>query len=97
VRRGEIWRYRGLARQRLVLVISDDELNGRGEPVVVDLTETGPAGPMALLTVHLNGWGFARCRRITFVEAERFTERVAEAETEQMDQVDAALRVALSL
>jgi mRNA-degrading endonuclease toxin of MazEF toxin-antitoxin module len=97
VRRGEIWRYRGVARERLVLVVSDDELNARGEPIVVDVTDTGPSGPMALLTVRLNEWGFARCRRISFVEADRFADRAAEATTEQMDQVDAALRVALSL
>lgn len=97
MRRGEVWRYRGLARERLVLVVSDDQLNDRGEPIVVDVTDTGPTGPMALLTVRLNDLGFARCRRITFVEVDRFTERVAEAQAEQMDQVDAALRVALSL
>jgi mRNA-degrading endonuclease toxin of MazEF toxin-antitoxin module len=97
VKRGEIWRYRGLARERLVLVVSDDQLNGRGEPIVVDVTESGPTGPMALLTVRLNGWGFARCRRLTFVEADRFAEPVAAATTDQLDQVDAALRVALSL
>jgi mRNA-degrading endonuclease toxin of MazEF toxin-antitoxin module len=81
----------------LVLVVSDDELNSRGEPIVVDITETGPAGPLALLTVRVGEWGFARCRRLTVAEAGRFTDQVAQAPAEVMDQVDVALRVALSL
>lgn len=97
MRRGEIWRYQGLGRQRLVLVVSDDELNGRGEPIVVDITETGPEGPLALLTVRVGEWGFARSRRLTFADADRFTEQVAQMSAEVMDQVDVALRVALSL
>jgi mRNA-degrading endonuclease toxin of MazEF toxin-antitoxin module len=97
VRRGEIWRYQGLGRHRLVLVVSDDELNGRGEPIVVDITETGPEGPLALLTVRVGEWGFARCRRLTFADADRFTEQVAQMSAEVMDQVDVGLRVVLSL
>lgn len=97
MKRGEIWRYQGLARGRLVLVVSDDGLNAYGEPIVVDVTETGPEGQLALLTVRTGEWGFARCRRLAFAEADRFTDRVAELPPEVMDQVDAALRVALSL
>lgn len=97
MRRGEIWRYRGVARERLVLVVTDDALNVRDEPIVVDVTETGPEGPTALLTVRLGEWGFARCRRLTFAEADRFRERVTAAAPEVMDRIDAALRVALSL
>ncbi|MPZ28578.1 MAG: hypothetical protein GEV12_19800 [Micromonosporaceae bacterium] len=97
MKRGDIWRYRGLARTRLVLVVSDDVLNERGEPIVVDVTDTGPEGPIALLTVRVGEWGFARCRRLTFADADRFDDQLAQLPAEVMDQVDVALRVALSL
>lgn len=97
MKRGEVWRYRGVARERLILVVSDDALNDRGEPIVVDVTATGPQGPTALLTVRLGQERFARCRRVTFAEAGRFTELVGQTPPDVMDQVSAALRVALSL
>lgn len=97
MRRGDLWRYRGVARERLVLVVSDDALNERDEPIVVDVTATGPQGPTALLTVRLGEDRFARCRRVTFAEAGRFTELVGRTPPDVMDDVSAALRVALSL
>lgn len=53
-------------------------------------------GPVALLTVRVGEWGFARCRRLSFADADRFEEQVAQLSAEVMDQVDVALRVALS-
>lgn len=58
-----------------------------------------PQGPASLLTVHVGDelGGFARCRTISFADPQRFTELISTAPDSVMEQVDMALRAALSL
>ncbi|MGA8113152.1 MAG: type II toxin-antitoxin system PemK/MazF family toxin [Actinocatenispora sp.] len=96
--RGEVWAYKSLTRTRSVVVVSTDSLNELGEPLVVDVTPSGPTGPTALLSVELpDGLGFARCRRIDTASPDRFAERVAVLPPDVMEQVDVALRAVLDL
>src|ERR671910_296445 len=92
VRRGEIWAYQSISRIRPVLVVSADALNDAGEPLVVDVTPTGPAGVTALLSVELpDGHGYARCRWINTGEPKRFAERLATVPLDVMERVNMAL------
>jgi mRNA-degrading endonuclease toxin of MazEF toxin-antitoxin module len=99
VRRGEVWRYQAISRSRPVLVVSCDELNDAEQPIVVDVTPFSPRGAAALLSVHIGDelGGYARCRTISFADAQRFAERLGAVPASAMDQVDMALRAALSL
>jgi mRNA-degrading endonuclease toxin of MazEF toxin-antitoxin module len=94
-----VWRYQSISRVRPVLVVSCNELNDAGQPIAVDVTTTSPQGPAALLTVRVGDdlGGFARCRTISVVDPQRFAEIVGTVPGEVMDQVDMALRAALSL
>ncbi|MCA1675763.1 MAG: type II toxin-antitoxin system PemK/MazF family toxin [Actinobacteria bacterium] len=99
MRRGEVWQYQGISRSRPVLVVSCDELNDAKQPIVVDVTSFSPQGAAALLTVRIGDelGGYARCRTISFADSTRFTELLGSAEEPAMEQVDMALRAALSL
>jgi hypothetical protein len=46
------------------------------QPIVIDVTSFSPQGPAALLTVLLGEQlgGYARCRTISFTDAQRLTE-----------------------
>jgi len=69
------------------------------QPIAVDVTPFSPQGPAALLTVHLGEelGGYARCRTISFADAQRFAELRGTVPESTMEQVDMALRAALSL
>jgi mRNA-degrading endonuclease toxin of MazEF toxin-antitoxin module len=99
LRRGEVWCYQAISRSRPVLVVSCDELNDADQPIVVDITPFSPQGPAALLTVLLGEQlgGYARCRTTSFADAERFAELLGTVPASTMEQVDMALRAALSL
>jgi len=99
LRRGEVWRYKAISRSRPVLVVSCDELNDADQSIVVDVTPFSPQGPAALLTVRLSDelGGYARCRTISFADAQRFAELLGTVPESTLEQVDMALRAALSL
>ncbi|MGH3938515.1 MAG: type II toxin-antitoxin system PemK/MazF family toxin [Pseudonocardiaceae bacterium] len=99
MKRGEVWRYQGISRSRPVLVVSCDELNDAEQPIVVDVTSFSPQGAAALLTVRVGDelGGYARCRTINFADTKRFTELLGAIPEPTMEQVDMALRAALSL
>ncbi|MGH3773797.1 MAG: type II toxin-antitoxin system PemK/MazF family toxin [Pseudonocardiaceae bacterium] len=99
MRRGEVWRYQGISRARPVLVVSCDELNDAEAPIVLDVTSFSPQGAVALLTVRVGDelGGYARCRTISFADSTRFTELLGTVPGPTMEQVDMALRAALSL
>jgi mRNA-degrading endonuclease toxin of MazEF toxin-antitoxin module len=94
-----VWRYQSISRTRPVLVVSCDELNAAGQPIVVDVTTVSPQGPALLLTVHVGDelGGFARCRTVSFADPQRFAELVGVVPDVVMEQVDMALGAALSL
>lgn len=99
MRRGEVWQYQGISRSRPVLVVSCDELNDAEQPIVVDVTSFSPQGAAALLTVRVGDelGGYARCRTISFADTKRFTGLLGAVPESTMEQVDMALRAALSL
>lgn len=99
MRRGEVWRYQGISRSRPVLVVSCDELNDAEQPIVVDVTSFSPRGAPALLAVRIGDelGGYARCRTISFADPKRFTELLGTVPETTMEQIEMALRAALSL
>jgi mRNA-degrading endonuclease toxin of MazEF toxin-antitoxin module len=99
LRRGEVWRYQGISRSRPVLVISCDELNDAEQPIIVDVTSFSPQGASSLLSVHIGDelGGYVRCRMISFADSKRFVELLGTVPEPTMEQIDMALRAALSL
>jgi mRNA-degrading endonuclease toxin of MazEF toxin-antitoxin module len=99
LKRGEVWRYQSISRARPVLVVSCDELNAADQPIVVDVTTHSPQGPAALLTVRVGEelGGYARCRTLSFADPAQFAELRGTVSAATMEQVDMALRAALSL
>ncbi|MGH3799249.1 MAG: hypothetical protein ACRDTD_03780 [Pseudonocardiaceae bacterium] len=69
------------------------------QPIVVDVTSFSPQGAAALLTAPVGDelGSYARCRTISFADSNRFTEPLGTVPASTMEQVDLALRAALSL
>jgi mRNA-degrading endonuclease toxin of MazEF toxin-antitoxin module len=99
MKRGDVWFYTSPSRTPRVLVVSSEFLNEARLPVVVDVTEVEPSvTTLGLLGVRLgDGIGYARCAGLGTADPARFGKRIAEIPIDVMEQVDAALRVALDL
>ncbi|MBV9140376.1 MAG: hypothetical protein JO115_05580 [Pseudonocardiales bacterium] len=69
------------------------------QPIVVDVTPFSLQGSAALLTVRLGEelGGYARCRTMSVADAQRFAELLGTVPELTMEQVDMALRAALSM
>jgi mRNA-degrading endonuclease toxin of MazEF toxin-antitoxin module len=100
VRRGQIWRITGLRGDRLVLIVSADE--------VVEIYPTVQAAPIyedadlrqTMVTVRLvtdKVAGVVKVVDVAPVLRDKFTEHVGDAPAYVMDQVSAALRTLYGL
>lgn len=100
MRRGQIWRVTGLRGDRLVLIVSADE--------VVEVYPTVQACPIydeaelrqTMVTVRLateKVAGVVKVVDVAPVLRDKFTERVGDAPPHVMDQVAAALRTLYDL
>ncbi len=96
MRRGELWRYEPViarAGQSTVrLIVSADSINRNEGLPVVYVMHVIDTDPQSLLAVRIGGHGWALATEIDRPVRKRLTERLGEASTAEMDQVDNALR-----
>lgn len=97
VRRGDIWRYQAVGRERTVLVVSADPLNDDGRIIVMDILDFAPPGVRGMVSVSLGefGWGYGNLLGVA--PSDRFVERLGTATPEQMDAVKGVLLSVLDL
>lgn len=93
MRRGEVWRIKGV-RERLGLVVSSDVFNGTDVPVVivVEVTEQDELRDSPL-SVELDGDYVVLPDRLFSPLKRWFREQVTVADTDTMRQVSRALRI----
>ncbi|WP_306359542.1 hypothetical protein [Nocardia sp. CC227C] len=97
VRRGEIWRYQAIMRERTVLVVSCDPLNDDGRVLVIDILDIEPPGRRGMVSVSLGEFGYGYGHIIGVAPSERFVERLGVATTEQMADVKSVLLTVFEL
>jgi len=96
VRRGEVWRYEPViaraGQSTIRLIVSADSVNlNEGLPVVY-VMHVVDSDPQSLLAVRIGDLGWALATEIDRPIRKRLTEKLGEATTAEMDQVDSALR-----
>jgi mRNA-degrading endonuclease toxin of MazEF toxin-antitoxin module len=101
VRRGELWRYEPViaraGQPTTRLVVSADSVNlNEAIPLVyvMIVTETDPG---SLLAVRVGGHGWALATAIDRPVRKRLAEKLGEATSAEMEQVDNALRAVFDL
>ncbi len=96
MRRGDIWRYEGVAprpgQSPLRLIVSADAINRNDSLPVVLAVHVVDADPDSLLAVAVGDLGWARALSIEPVIRRRLVERVGEATGPEMESVGNALR-----
>jgi mRNA-degrading endonuclease toxin of MazEF toxin-antitoxin module len=101
VRRGELWRYDPVisrAGQSMTrLVISSDALNRNDALPVVYVMQVVDTDPGSLLAVRVGNHGWALATEIDRPVRKRLTERLGEATTQEMEQIDNAIRAAFDV
>ena len=99
MQRGEIWAYNPVTTRpqpRLRLIISADALND-ASPLLICLQVVEDEDPQSLLAPRFGGAGWAGATLIERTLKSRMSAQVGIATAEEMEQVDIALRAALSL
>ena len=101
MRRGELWRYDPVisrAGQSITrLVISSDVLNRNDALPVVYVMQVVDTDPGSLLAVRVGNHGWALATGINRPVRKRLTERLGEATTQEMEQIDNAIRAAFDV
>ncbi len=101
MRRGELWRYDPVisrAGQSITrLVISSDALNRNDALPVVYVMQVVDTDPGSLLAVRVGNHGWALATEIDRPVRKRLTERLGEATTQEMEQIDNAIRAAFDV
>ena len=99
MRRGEIWRYvsKGLARERLVVVVSTDAVNAAPEQGWFLGLEITPEDPGHLLAVEVPDKGWVTPQQLDALYRRSCVEQVGRIEDEVMERVGSMLRIALDL
>ncbi len=101
MRRGELWRYDPVisrAGQSFIrLVISSDALNRSDALPVVYVMQVVDTDPGSLLAVRVGNHGWALATEIDRPVRKRLTERLGEATTQEMEQIDNAIRAAFDV
>lgn len=96
MRRGELWRYDPVisrAGQSITrLVISSDVLNRNDALPAVYVMQVVDTDPGSLLAVRIGNHGWALATGIDRPVRKRLTERLGEATTQEMEQIDNAIR-----
>ena len=96
MRRGELWRYDPVisrAGQSITrLVISSDALNRNDALPIVYVMQVVDTDPGSLLAVRVGNHGWALATGIDRPVRKRLTERLGEATTQEMEQIDNAIR-----
>lgn len=101
MRRGELWRYDPVisrAGQSITrLVISSDALNRNDALPVVYVMQVVDTDPGSMLAVRIGNHGWALATGIDRPVRKRLTERLGEATTQEMEQIDNAIRATFDL
>jgi mRNA-degrading endonuclease toxin of MazEF toxin-antitoxin module len=96
MRRGEIWRYEPViarsGQSTTRLIVSSDSVNQNEALPVVYVMHVVETDPQSLLAVPVGGHGWALATEIDRPIRKRLTERLGEAGSAEMEQVDNALR-----
>jgi mRNA-degrading endonuclease toxin of MazEF toxin-antitoxin module len=101
VRRGELWRYEPViaraGQSTTRLVVSADSVNRSEALPVVYVMHVVDSDPASLLAVGIGEHGWALATEIDRPIRKRLTEKLGEATTAEMEQVDTALRAVFEL
>ncbi|WP_020577761.1 type II toxin-antitoxin system PemK/MazF family toxin [Actinopolymorpha alba] len=99
MRRGEIWRYvsKGFGRERLVVVVSTDAINGSPGQGWFLALEVTPEDPGHLLAVELPGTGWVTPQQLDALYQRSCVEQAGLVEHDVMERVASMLRIALDL
>lgn len=97
VRRGEIWRYQAVMRERTVLIVSCDPLNEDGRILVMDVLDIEPPGTRRMVSMSLSPWGYGYGHLVGVSPDDRFVERLGAATEEQMAAVKSVLLTVFDL
>jgi mRNA-degrading endonuclease toxin of MazEF toxin-antitoxin module len=101
VRRGEVWRYEPViaraGQSTTRLVVSADSVNRNEALPIVYVMHVVDSDPASLLAVRIGEHGWALATEIDRPVRKRLTERLGEATTQEMEQVDTALRAVFDL
>lgn len=98
MRRGEVWRVSGLARERVVLVVGNDavtDLYTSAQTVEI----AGPRARETLVTVRIDApvQGVALVANVVPTLKKRFEELLGTVDAETMERVEIALRAVYDL
>jgi hypothetical protein len=101
VRRGEIWRSPSPVRDRVILLISSQDLIDQGATMLygVEADDVDPGPLLLVVPVQVDGeqrW-LNVARGITRVTRRSLTQSCGRADPVVLDQIDALVRVALDL
>jgi mRNA-degrading endonuclease toxin of MazEF toxin-antitoxin module len=101
VRRGEVWRYEPViaraGQSTTRLIVSADSVNRNEALPVVYVMHVVDSDPDSLLAIRIDENGWALATEIDRPVRKRLTEKLGEATTAEMEQVDTALRAVFDL
>lgn len=96
MRRGELWSYNPVitrtGQSTTRLIISADALNRNDALPVVYVMQVVDTDPGSLLAVRVGEHGWALATGIDRPVRKRLTERLGEATTAEMEEIDSAIR-----
>ena len=101
MRRGEIWRYEPVltrtGRSTIRLIVSADSINRNEALPVVYVMSVVDSDPESLLAVWVGELGWALATEIDRPVRKRLIEKLGEATTAEMEQIDSALRAVFDI
>ena len=101
MRRGEVWRYEPViarvGQSTTRLIVSADSVNRNDALPVVYVMHVVDSDPASLLAVRIGEQGWALATEIDRPVRKRLTEKLGEATTAEMEQIDNALRAVFDL
>lgn len=101
MRRGEVWRYDPViaraGQSTTRLIVSADSINRNEALPIVYVMHVVDSDPQSLLAVRIGDNGWALATEIDRPVRKRLAEKIGEATTAEMDQVDSALRAVFDI
>jgi len=101
VRRGEVWRYEPViaraGQPTTRLIVSADSVNRNEALPVVYVMHVVESDPVSLLAVRIGEHGWALATEIDRPVRKRLIEKLGEATSAEMEQVDTALHAIFDL
>lgn len=101
MRRGEVWRYEPViaraGQSTTRLIVSADSINRNEALPIVYVMHVVDSDPQSLLAVRIGDNGWALATEIDRPVRKRLAEKIGEATTAEMDEVDSALRAVFDI